>query len=190
MFSFLAWPALALADFASGLDAFDRGDYAQALSQFKPLASAGNARAEYRLGVCYAKGLGVARDFGRAVKWLRKAADQGYARAQNDLGILYDQGRGLASNPAQAAQWFGKAAAQGNGAAQFNLAQLYLDGRGVPKDPIEAFACANAASESGEYGAERVVLAAGNGLDSVQIAKAERLATEYRKKFVTAFRQY
>ena len=81
---FLAWPALARADFASGLDAFDRGDYVQALSEFKSLASAGNARAEYRLGVCYAKGLGVPRNFGRAVKWLSKAADQGYARAEND----------------------------------------------------------------------------------------------------------
>ena len=190
MFCILAWPGLALADFASGLDAFDRGDYAQALSQFKPLASAGNARAEYRLGVCYAKGLGVARDFGRAAQWLRKAADQGYARAENDLGILYDQGRGVAADPAQAAQWFGKAAARGNGAAQLNLATLYLDGRGVPKDPMLAFAWANAASDSGEYNAERVVLAAAKGLDSRQIAKAETLSANYRKKFVAAFRKY
>ena len=45
--------------------------------------------AQYNLGVCYAKGQGVAKDEVEAVKWYRKAAEQNYAEAQYDLGYCY-----------------------------------------------------------------------------------------------------
>jgi hypothetical protein len=36
-------------------------------------AELGNASAQYELGVVYAQGRGVARDYGRAAAWYRKA---------------------------------------------------------------------------------------------------------------------
>ena len=188
--SMFASATVLAADFPSGLDAFDRGDYAQALEQFRPLAQEGNARAEYRLGLSYAKGLGVARDYQRAAIWLQQSADQGYASAENDLGTLYDQGRGVAANPAQAVHWFRQAAVQGHGAAQLNLARAYLHGRGVRQDPVRAFAWANAASDLGEFRAERLVRQAEEDLNPKQIAQAETLATRYRRAYVLPFRKY
>ena len=188
--SMLATTRLMASNVRYGPDAFDRGDYARALGQFRPLAQDGNARAEYQLGMSYAKGLGVARDYKRAAIWLRKSADQGYASAENDLGTLYDQGRGLTASPVQAAHWFRQAAAQGHGAAQLNLARLYLQGRGVQQDPVHAFAWANAASDLGEFRAERLVHRAEKGLKPKQIAQAETLATRYRRAYVMPFRKY
>ncbi len=176
------------ADFASALDAFDRRDYNKAVMEFKPMAEAGNARAEYRLGIAYAMGLGVPRDYARAVSWLGKSADQGNASAENDLGTLYDQGRGVAADAVQAAHWFRKAAAQGHGSAQLNLASLYMEGRGVARDPVQAFAWADAAGELGELHAQALMDAAGIRLTPEQIGQADNLAAQYRRKYVLPFR--
>jgi uncharacterized protein len=45
-----------------GLAAYERGDYATALSEFRLLAEQGNAVAEYRLGYMYENGSGVTQD--------------------------------------------------------------------------------------------------------------------------------
>lgn len=184
----LASSNLFAADFATGLDALDRGDYKKAFTNFKPLAESGNVRAEYRLGIMYAMGLGVVRDFERAKTWLRKSAGQGYASAQNDLGVLYDQGRGVPESPTEAAGWFLKAAEQGHGGAQLNLASLYQEGRGVQLDPVQAFAWANSASELGEFRAEKLVDSVAKTLTPEQRRQAEKLAAQYRQKYVLPFR--
>ena len=74
--------APASADFDEGFAAYDRGDYATALREWKPLAEHGLAEAQHNLGVMYSKGQGVPQDDAEAVKWYRLAAEQGYARAQ------------------------------------------------------------------------------------------------------------
>lgn len=186
----LASSNLIAADFASGLDAFDQGEYKKAFAEFKTLAEGGNVRAEYRLGIMYAKGLGVPRDYEPAAMWLRKSAEQGYASAEDDLGVLYGQGRGVRENPAEAARWFLKAAVQGHGSAQLNLAFLYKEGRGVPQDSVQAFAWANTASELGEYRAAKLMDSIGKNLTPQQIVQAEKLAAQYRQKYVLPFRIY
>jgi len=55
---------------------FDKGDHATALNKFLPLANQGNAEAQLELGLMYADGQGVPRDYKEAVKWFRLAADQ------------------------------------------------------------------------------------------------------------------
>ena len=54
--------ATTAADFDSGVTAYDRGDYAVALREFRPLAEEGDARAQYNLGLMYAEGNGVPED--------------------------------------------------------------------------------------------------------------------------------
>src|SRR6266481_4879312 len=65
------------------------------LEEVKAKAEAGDADSEYRLGLCYYNGEGVAKDFSEAVKWFRKSAEQGFAQAQGYLGRCYLRGEGV-----------------------------------------------------------------------------------------------
>ncbi len=100
----LTLPVAAL-DLQKGLEAVQRGDYAAALREWRPLAEQGDAMAQYNLGLVYAKGQGVAQDYGEAVKWYRKAAEQGNAMAQSALGFMYGTGKGVAQDYVQAHVW-------------------------------------------------------------------------------------
>ena len=77
------------ADFQKGLTAYEKGDYATALREWKPLAKQGNAGAQFNLGFMYEKGKGTQQDYKTAVKWYRLAAEQGYASTQNNLVVMY-----------------------------------------------------------------------------------------------------
>ncbi len=83
----LAMPAWGQ-DFDAGLAAYERGDYAAALKEWKPLAEQGYAAAQFNLGAMYDNGQGVPQDDAQAVQWYRLAAEQGMAEAQNNLGVM------------------------------------------------------------------------------------------------------
>ena len=53
-------------DFQKGLAAAQGGDYATALSEWKPLAKAGDVEAQYNLGIMYDQGQGVTQDYKEA----------------------------------------------------------------------------------------------------------------------------
>lgn len=97
-------------------------------------AERGNARAEYELAQCYARGSGVRQDYVKAVAYLRQSAEQGYADAQTSLGSCYARGLGVKSDFSEALQWYRKAAAQGDSLAEYCLGYAYAHGNGVPKD--------------------------------------------------------
>src|SRR5580704_17406531 len=80
--------------FRRGLSAFNTGDYATALSIWRPLAERDEPRSEASIGFMYHRGLGVADDDGVAAVWLRRAAEQGQAEGQLMLGVLFYYGRG------------------------------------------------------------------------------------------------
>lgn len=103
-----------LAGWDEGVAAYDSGDYATALKEFRPLAEQGEASAQGSLGVMYAKGQGVTQDYKEAVKWYRKAAEQGDATAQKNLGKMYYDGKGVPPNYLKAHMWFNLAGAAGN----------------------------------------------------------------------------
>ena len=91
---FLA-PVNAAADYLVGAEAYEQGDYATALREWRPFAEQGDAEAQYNLGVMYANGEGVPKDDAEALKWYRKAAEQGFAKAQLNLGVMYTNGEGV-----------------------------------------------------------------------------------------------
>jgi len=107
-------------ELSDGVDAYRRGDYAEAIRLWRPLAEQGNASAQNNLGVMYDNGRGVPQDDAETVKWYRLAAKQGIARAQSNLGVMYDNGRGVPQDYAEAVKWYRLAAEQGNAKAQFN----------------------------------------------------------------------
>ena len=83
----------------------------------KAKAEAGDAEAQYNLGVMYASGQGVEQDFKEAVKWHQKAAFQGYAKAQSNLGVMYGFGKGMEQDYVTAYAWASIAATNGHNIA-------------------------------------------------------------------------
>ena len=76
-------------------------------------AQAGDAGAQYILGVMYANGTGVIKDAAEAVRWFRLAADQGLAAAQFSLGLMYANGSGVPRDIGTAHMWLNIASANG-----------------------------------------------------------------------------
>ncbi len=106
-------PAVEAQDLSKGFDAWRRGDYASALRVFQPLAEQGNAEAQLNLGLMYASGKGVPRNYSSAEKWYGKAAEQGNGVAQFNLGRMYDEGRGVPQDYAEAYIWYSLAVSSG-----------------------------------------------------------------------------
>jgi hypothetical protein len=52
----------------------------------------GDAASQNALGVMYAHGIGVLRNYVRAESWFKKAADQRFGAALYHLGVLYKVG--------------------------------------------------------------------------------------------------
>jgi len=72
----------------TGVDAYEKGDYATALMEFRVLAEQGDAIAQYNLGLMYANGRGVPRDYVQARMWLNLAAAQGNELARKARDIV------------------------------------------------------------------------------------------------------
>ena len=149
------------ADLQKGIDAFDAGDHATALTEFTPLAEAGDAEAQGWLGWMYESGKGVAQDDAEAEKWyrlaaegFRRAAEAGDAEAQNYLGWMYQNGRGVAQDDEEAVKWYRLAAESGNANAQKNLGVMYRNGEGVSQNYGEALKWYSLAAEVGEANAQ------------------------------------
>jgi hypothetical protein len=70
-------------NFAKGLDAARRGDYAAAVQAWQPLAERGHPAAQYNLGGMYRHGQGVRQDYVQAFVWLDLATARGLAGATN-----------------------------------------------------------------------------------------------------------
>ncbi len=101
-------------------------------------AKNGDPEAQFRIGVCYHIGDGVAKDLTKAAYWWQIGADQGDASCQFNLGLLYIKGEGVTQNKTTGADLVRKAAEQEMPEAQSNLAVYYRDGIGVPKDIKQA----------------------------------------------------
>jgi len=84
----VAAPGAAQADFSDGQQRFSAGDHAGAYARWLPLAEAGDAKAQYSLGVMHQKGLGRPKDPEGAAAWFERAAKQGYAPATTALKTM------------------------------------------------------------------------------------------------------
>lgn len=104
---------VAAQDFKTGLEAYDRGDFAAAIEQWRPLAEQGDARAQFNLGVIHFNGQGVPHDPVRAAGWYRAAAEQGYGPAQANLAFMHETGQGVLQNYVEAYKWLTLASRHG-----------------------------------------------------------------------------
>lgn len=119
------------------LEAYDFKEYEDAAQWLRPWADSGQVEAQYRLGVLYENGQGVAKSLEEAKRWYRKAAEQNYARARRRLESLGDKSAGPVSESV-ALKWYQDLADQGEPDAQYNLGFIYETGFSVPKDDGKA----------------------------------------------------
>lgn len=67
---------------------FEKGYYKRSLELMLPLASKGNAKAQYAVGYMYYYGFGIEHDAKAGKFWIKRAADQGYQPAKQALKIM------------------------------------------------------------------------------------------------------
>ena len=148
--------------FREGEDAYYQDDYTSAIEKLQPLAERGNTKAQYRIGMMYASGLGVERDDAEALKWFQLALDKlqtlsekGDADAQFRLGSMYYNGWALQQDRAEATTWYHRAAEGGDVVSQYNLGVMYFDGKDVQQDRPEAARWFRKAAEKGNADAQQ-----------------------------------
>ena len=75
------------------------------MEELRKLAQAGDADAQFQLGVRYAVGSDAAQDYGEAARWFSAAAEQGHILAQSNMGAYYWAGRGVEKDLNKAYFW-------------------------------------------------------------------------------------
>ncbi|MDE2133706.1 MAG: sel1 repeat family protein [Alphaproteobacteria bacterium] len=119
---------LAIAKFESAMNL--QTDSAQASAQavvrlIQMSAVDGNAEMQNRLGIMYAKGIGVPANFPRAEQWFTRAANQHYGEALYNLGVLYKVGPpGVMQDKDKASRLFVEAARDGYNPARSELREM------------------------------------------------------------------
>jgi TPR repeat protein len=106
-------------------------DPEKAVRWFQKAAAAGNADAEFNLGVCHLSGSCVARF---AVFCFQNSATAEFPSpsAMHALGECYQVGIGVAEDKAVAFSWFLKAASAGHAVSQYTVGLCFEKGNCVP----------------------------------------------------------
>ena len=172
-------------DFQDGLDAYDRGDYKEAVGSWLSLEK-GDARVQLHFGVMYFEGKGVPQDYKKAEEWFRLSAEQGNAEAQVLLGTMYASGRGVPQDYKEAVKWYRLSAEQGQAYAQYNLGNKYKLGQGVPQDYASAHMWWNICGSGGNKKQNHACVEQRDIIEKrmspQQIEKAQRLARNWKPK--------
>jgi TPR repeat protein len=116
--------APARSDYQTGVDAYSKGNFKQALEEWMPLAEGGDATAQNSVGALYDHGLGVDEDDATAAYWYQLAADQNLPLAMRNLANMYAGGHGVPFDAALAQSWYEKAARMGDPVAIKRMATL------------------------------------------------------------------
>ena len=165
-------------DWDKAIAAYNNGDYATALQEWRPLAEQGNAGAQFNLGFMYRNGYGVPQDDTEAMSWYRLAAEQGHVGAQFNLAFMFKNGLGVPQDFAEAVKWYRLAAEQGDALGQSNLGLMYKNGLGVPQDFVMAHMWFNLASANGHENAPEARNTVAEGMTPQDISTAQAIARE------------
>ncbi len=78
-----------------------RGDYATALREWRPLAEQGNAEAQFNLGSMYYHGYGVPQDYVQAHMWYNLAASRFPPGEGRDIAVKKSDIAAMRMSPVQ-----------------------------------------------------------------------------------------
>jgi cell division septation protein DedD len=135
----------AAATVKDGVDAWQKGNYAAAVSIWQPLAESGDADAAFNLAQAYKLGRGVTADLGQAKTWYGKSAQAGHVQGAANYGLLLFQDGDRKS----AMPWISKAADAGDPRAQYVLGTALFNGDLTAKDWPKAYALMTRAAAAG-----------------------------------------
>jgi uncharacterized protein len=161
-------------------------DRARGVELWMPLAEAGDARAQWRVGSAYSViGEGIEPDRDIAYSWLKASADQGFVHAMHPLGEMYLSGRGTEVDEDEAYRLFRIGAEAGEQRAIVSLARLYQSSdRGPVHDPEQAVHWFRLGAEQDNSNAIRGLSDAyldGDGVERDPI-EALRIYVEYEER--------
>jgi len=141
-------------ELTAGQNALMRGDESGAIQLWTEPATRGNSEAQFRLGMMYLRGRGVAEDAKMAGVWLKMAVEKHHIGASLALAHIYLNKAGSSYDPDTAIHLLRDVADQGNTEAQRVLGQAYRKGGGVPQDFEEALHWFRLAAAKGDGEAE------------------------------------
>ncbi len=165
----------AMADVKAGVDAWAKGDFPRAVGEWRPLAIAGDADAQFNLAQAYKLGRGVPLDPVLAESWFRKAAMQGHQQAEDNYGLALFQ----AGKKSDALPWLEKSVARGEPRTQLVLGTMLFNGDGVPRDFPRAYALMTRASASGLQSASQTLTQMDQYISPADREKGTALAQQY-----------
>lgn len=168
--------------YENGVAAFEAGDFAGALAQWRSLAIQEHPEAQYALGRMYEYGRGVERSDSEAIKWYLKSASKDVVDAQYRLAVLNDNGWGIARNYEEAVHWYQKAADRGHVLAQHDLAFMYAAGTGISQDYLRAYMWLNIAMTQRSDLMTKHLNYIATKMTDAQISEAQILAREWVPK--------
>ena len=129
----------------AGIAAWQAGDYALAIGNWRPLADRGDADAQYNIAQAYFLGRGVPQNSNLAEQWYERAARQGHQEAQANYGLLlFQTGRRREAMP-----WIEQAANRGDPRAQYVFGTALYNGDLVAADLPRAYAMMSRAAAAG-----------------------------------------
>jgi len=175
----------------NSLRAMKDKQYKVELKTVVPAAESGDASAQNRLGEMAEFGYGMERNPDLAIQWYLKAADQGFVAAQHNIGRCYNFGTGVAQNFAEAENWYRKAAEQGYTDAMFFLGTLYSNDHGRERaydNNIIAYAWMHNASLLGNETAAAIERRLVMKLSDSELKTAEALASDYKNRYVSPYK--
>jgi len=76
---------------------------------------------QFQMGLKFADGVGVDRDYAQAAHWYAQAAEQNHGLAQLKLAMLYGHGQGVARDEQKCLLWLTRSANLGDAVAQYRL---------------------------------------------------------------------
>jgi len=167
--------------FDRGERAYKNGNYTTAMREFKLIAvKEGFPGAQYLVGMMYAMGKGVPKDYKTAFKWFKIAAEGGDLDAHKSLGQMYFDGMGVPQDHQMALKWYKRPAERGHADAQIALGATYA----AIEDYIAAYMWNEIAAKNKQKNSGQMRNLIESKMTPDQIAEAQKLAREcVRKKY-------
>lgn len=170
----------ALADVKAGVDAWERGDFAKAVAEWRDPAAKGDADAQFNLGQAYKLGRGVPMDLKQAEAWYKKAADRGHMQAADNYGLVLFQD----NRREEAMPYIRASAARGEPRAQYVLGTAMFNGDIAEKDWVRAYALMTRASAQGLPQASRSLATMDKYIPLAERTRGTQLASQLEREAV------
>ncbi|MDH5424794.1 MAG: hypothetical protein OEY29_07375 [Gammaproteobacteria bacterium] len=146
------------------------------------MAEKGNLNAQYKLGLMYEIGRGVARDAAKATLWYEKSSAKGYIASKHRLVYLGIKKRGFADKDRKWLTSLKKDAGKADGAVLYLLAELHETGTGFKKDLVQARKYYMQAKATGNLDAEARLFALESRINKNKLEQKKQQADELREK--------